>query len=262
VVTKTFEWWLILGNLLFIILAVIALLIMAAVYFFLPNGKKADSSISLRPRSVLANYFLVCKQPQFLLYALAGGIAMAGPFAYIVGSSDVYMNVYQLSEQQYGWAFAFIAFGMIGTTQLNHLLLGHYKSEQLVKVALVLQSLVGIVLAIGTYYYAYGLYSFTVLVFLFVATHGIMSPNITALSMAPFTRHAGSASALLGSLRLGMGAIASALVSFFHNGSSIPMTIIMLSCSIIGLVLLNSGLVIVRYRARKADAEREVSVLV
>lgn len=110
-VTAAFGW-----HWVFIILAGIALLIMAAVYFYLPLGKKADSTISLKPRSVLANYFVVSKQPQFLIYTLAGGIAMAGPFAYIVGSSDVYMNIYGLTEQQYGWAFALVAFGMIGTT--------------------------------------------------------------------------------------------------------------------------------------------------
>ncbi|HEY5691140.1 MAG TPA: multidrug effflux MFS transporter [Cyclobacteriaceae bacterium] len=256
-VTAAFGW-----HWVFIILAIIALLVMASVYFYLPDGKKPDISISLRPKSVLANYFLVSKQPQFLLYTLAGGIAMAGPFAYIVSSSDVYMNLYHLTEQQYGWAFAFVATGMIGSTQLNHLLLAHFRSQQLVKVALVLQTLVGIVLLVGTYYHAYGLYSFTLLVFLFVATHGIMSPNITALSMAPFIKHAGSASALLGSFRLGVGAFVSALVSILHDGTSMPMTFIMLCCSLIGLILLNSGLAVVRYRARKTDAEREVSVIV
>ncbi|MBZ0245072.1 MAG: multidrug effflux MFS transporter [Cyclobacteriaceae bacterium] len=256
-VTAAFGW-----HWVFIILAGIALLIMAAVYFYLPLGKKADSTISLKPRSVLANYFVVSKQPQFLIYTLAGGIAMAGPFAYIVGSSDVYMNIYGLTEQQYGWAFALVAFGMIGTTQLNHLLLRHFKSESLIKVALFYQTIVGVTLVGGLLYTGYDIFGFTALVFLFVAGHGIMSPNVTALSMAPFTKHAGSASALLGSFRLGVGAVVSALVSLLHDGTSLPMAIIMLMCSLIGLIILNSGNAVVKYRARRVDAEREVSVLV
>lgn len=256
-VTAAFGW-----HWVFIILAGIALLIMAAVYFYLPLGKKADSTISLKPRSVLANYFIVSKQPQFLIYTLAGGIAMAGPFAYIVGSSDVYMNIYGLTEQQYGWAFALVAFGMIGTTQLNHLLLRHFKSESLIKVALFYQTIVGVTLVGGLLYTGYDIFGFTALVFLFVAGHGIMSPNVTALSMAPFTKHAGSASALLGSFRLGVGAVVSALVSLLHDGTSLPMAIIMLMCSLIGLIILNSGNAVVKYRARRVDAEREVSVLV
>ena len=256
-VTASIGW-----HWVFILLAIIALIVMASVYFFLPAGRKGDPSISLKPKAVLANFYEVTKQPQFFIYTLAGGIAMAGPFAYIVGSSDVYMNIYHLSEQQYGWAFAFVAFGMIGTTQLNHVLLKRFNSEQLIKVALIHQSIVGIVLLIGTWYNWYGMYSFTALIFLFVAAHGIMSPNTTALSMAPFTKHAGSASALLGSFRLGVGAIVSALVSILHNGTSIPMAAIMLICAVTGLVLLNSGVAVVKYRARKADARKEVASLV
>lgn len=256
-VTAAFGW-----HWVFIILAGIALLIMAAVYFYLPVGKKADPTISLKPRAVLANFYIVSKQPQFLIYTLAGGIAMAGPFAYIVGSSDVYMNIYGLTEQQYGWAFALVAFGMIGTTQFNHLLLRYFKSESLIKVALFYQTIVGVTLVGGLLYTGYDIFGFTALVFLFVAGHGIMSPNVTALSMAPFTKHAGSASALLGSFRLGVGAVVSALVSLLHDGTSLPMAIIMLMCSLIGLIILNSGNAVVKYRARRVDAEREVSVLV
>lgn len=250
-VTAAFGW-----HWVFIILAAISLLIFAAVYFFLPEGKGADITISLRPKAVLSNFYQVTKQPQFIIYTLAGGIAMAGPFAYIVGSSDVYMNIYQLSEQQYGWAFALVAFGMIGTTQLNHWLLRHFKSESLIKVGLLYQTTIGLILVIGTMYYGYSIYAFTGLILLFVAGHGIMSPNVTALSMAPFTRHAGSASALLGSFRLGIAGFVSALVSVLHDGTSLPMAIIMLSCSLVGLIILNSGKAVVKYRARKLDAEK------
>lgn len=256
-VTAAFGW-----HWVFIILAGIAVLTMLSVHFFLPVGKKADLSISLKPKAVLANFYEVILHPQFLIYTLAGGIAMAGPFAYIVGSSDVYMNIYGLSEQQYGWAFAFIAFGMIGSTQFNHVLLRYFKSEMLIKVALLYQTVVGTALVLGTVYGGYSIYGFTSLVFLFVAGHGIMSPNVTALSMAPFTKHAGSASALLGSFRLGAGAVVSALVSLLHNGTSLPMTAIMLLCSLTGLIVLSIGNATVKHRARKLETKQEVSALV
>lgn len=251
-VTASFGWqW------VFIILAGIALLVMVGVHWLLPSGNKPDVTVSLKPKAVLKNYFTVSRNPQFLIYTLAGGFAMAGPFAYIVGSSDVYMNVYHLTEQQYGWAFAFVAFGMIGTTQTNHLLLRHFKSESLIKVALIYQTLIGLLLLIGTWYQWYGIYSFTFLVFLFVAGHGIMSPNITALAMAPFSKNAGSASALLGSFRLGAGAVVSAMVSILHDGTSLPMASMMLACALVGLIFLGSGKAVVRYRARKIDIDNE-----
>src|SRR6185312_9652168 len=85
----------------FIVLGAITLLIIAGVYFFLPEGRKADDTISLKPKAVLANFGEVIRNPQFFIYTAAGGLATAAPFAYIAGSSDVFMNIHHLTEKQY-----------------------------------------------------------------------------------------------------------------------------------------------------------------
>ena len=64
---------------------------------------------------------------------------------------------------------------------------------------------------------------------------GLTIPNASALALAPFTRLTGSASALLGSIQLAMGAIASAIVSIFHARSELPMIVVMFSCVLLSL---------------------------
>ncbi|MDX5438318.1 MAG: multidrug effflux MFS transporter, partial [Pontibacter sp.] len=195
--TAAFGW-----HSVFVILAAITALIMLGVYFALPEGRQADPNISLKPKPVLKSFITVLKQEQFLLYTLAGGIATAAPFAYIAGSADVFMNIYQVSEQEYGWIFAFLAFAMIGSTQLNHIILNKFKSEQVINFTLVYQTLVGILLVVGIYLGWYGKYSLIVLLFIFLTGQGLVNPNATALSLAPFTKTTGSAAALLGSFRM------------------------------------------------------------
>ena len=112
----------------FLVLAAITSLILIAIKWYLPVGASPDSSISLRPRKVVKNYLLVLKNRQFLIYMLVGGIAGAAPFAYIAGSADVFMNRYGISETGYGWIFALLATAMIGSTQMNHILLRNYTS--------------------------------------------------------------------------------------------------------------------------------------
>jgi len=51
----------------FIILALITTLILTTVVFFLPEGRSADTSISLKPKAVLSNFYIVLKHPQFLI---------------------------------------------------------------------------------------------------------------------------------------------------------------------------------------------------
>lgn len=235
-VTVAFGW-----QSIFFILAALTILILASVYFVLPGGKGPDPTLSLLPKPVLRNFRTVIRQPQFLLYTTAGGIATAAPFAYIAGSADVFMNLYDVSEQMYGWIFAFIAFFIIGSTQLNHLFLRRFKSEQVIKATLLYQAVMGIFLGIGVWLVWFNTYELVVVIALFLAGHGLTNPNATALSLAPFSKHTGSAASLAGSFRMGIGGLVSALVSIFHNGTAMPMVGVMVGCILIGLVILAIG---------------------
>lgn len=241
--TTAFGW-----NSIFIILAVITTLILIGIYYVLPDGRPPDPSISLRPQAVLGSFFTVLRQPQFLTYALTGGIATAAPFAYISGSPDVFMNIYKVSEQEYGWIFAFLAIAIIAPNQLNHLLLKRFKSEQIIYATLVYQSVVGLALVVGTWAGWYGQYSLIGVLFLFLCGQGLTGPNASALSLAPFVRHAGSAAALMGSFRMGFGGIVSGAVSVLHNNTALPMVGLMMICAVSGLVILLIGQRAISYR--------------
>lgn len=255
-VTATFGW-----HAVFVILAVITLLILVAAYFFLPLGKPADPTFSLKPSAVARNFYSVVRNPQFLIYTAAGGLATAAPFAYIAGSSDVFMVQYGLSEQQYGWVFALLAFAMIGSTQLNHILLKKFTSQSIIKFTLVYQSLFGILLVVGTYYQWYSIYTLVAVMFIFFTGQGLTGPNTAALSLAPFSKNAGSASALMGSWRLGAGGIISAIVSLFHNNTAMPMVAVMATCALISLTILYAGNSRVKYNARKKQVAESASVI-
>lgn len=226
---------------IFIILAGLTMAILVAVYYVLPDGKGPDPTLSLRPGPVLGNFYKVIRQRQFLVYTLAGGIATAAPFAYIAGSADVFMNIYHVSAKEYGWIFTFIAFFIIGSSQFNHFLLKKFTSAQLIRTALLYQTGTGIVLCLGMALEWFDKYQLVGLIALFLTGHGVTNPNTNAMALAPFSKHTGSAASLIGSFRMGMGALVSALVSIFHNGTAIPMLAVMLFCASAGLIILLVG---------------------
>ena len=246
----------------FWLLAIITVLIIGSVYLVLPEGKKADPGLSLRPKAVLKNFYGVTREPQFILYTLAGGIAMSAPFAYIAASADVFINVYGASEREYGWIFAIIASGIIGSAQLNHWLLKRFTNQQLVKYTMLFQTVVGSLLIAGVYFDVFSKWALVAATFAFLAGQGITGPNCTALALAPFTRHTGSAASLLGSFRMAIGGAMSVVVSAWHDGSALPMVTTMVLCVMMGLLVLAVKRVTVRYRARKKAVEDEGSVLV
>jgi MFS transporter, DHA1 family, multidrug resistance protein len=235
-VSSAFGW-----QSIFYILAGIAGVTILLVYFKMPNGRMPDRSLSLLPRPIIAGFLEVSKVPQFYTYAFAGAIASSGLYAYIAGSPFVFMELYHVSQKQYGWIFAIIAMGLITASQVNTLLLRKYSSEQIIRVTLFCQCLAGLALVLGAYFNFLGLYSTIFLIWVFLSTQGFAFPNSSALSLAPFSKNAGTASALMGAIQLGIGAVSTALVSIFNNGTAMPMAVVMCCCAVSSFTVLLIG---------------------
>jgi DHA1 family bicyclomycin/chloramphenicol resistance-like MFS transporter len=251
-ITAVFGW-----QYVFVALTLMGAGILTAVHYYLPESKKPDPTLSLKPKHITIGFINVIKEPQFYTYAFTGSVAAAGLYAYIGGSPYVFMEIFKVSEKQYGWIFALIAMGLIGASQLNSVLLKTYTSEQIIKMALFCQTITGILLFTGTMLHWLDVFSTIFFIFIFLCCQGFTFPNSSALSLAPFSRNAGSASALLGGIQMSIGAFTSALVSFLNNHTALPMTGVMACCAFGSFAILNIGTRIIRYRANIADVEQQ-----
>jgi MFS transporter, DHA1 family, multidrug resistance protein len=225
----------------FIVLAFIAVLMFILVIFWLPESRQPDPNFSLKPLPIVRTFRSVLKEPQFYTYALAGGVSSAGLFAYLSGSPFVFMKLYGVTGHQYGQIFALIAAGLIGSSQLNNFFLKKYSSKQLMTTLMIFQAVIGGTLAMGTVTGFLGLYGTIFLIFLFLGCQGFIFPNSAALSMAPFAKEAGTASALMGALQMAMGAVSSSIVGFLNTRTAIPMAAVMAACPLIGIAILTLG---------------------
>ena len=242
---------------IFIILTILAVLLLMAVVIWLPESKQADPTYSLQPKPILQSFWIVLQQPQFFTYAVTGAISSAGLFAYLAGSPYVFMELFGTTEQQYGGIFALIAAGLITSSQLNNWLLKKYSSQQIVKATLAIQTIAGIVLFGATALGWLNLYSTIALIFVYLSCQGFNFPNSSALSMAPFTQHAGSASALMGAIQMGVGALASAAVGLFIPHNALPMAGVMAACVLLAWVLLFFSTRKTTFNARPEDVEEQ-----
>lgn len=224
---------------IFLVLAVITTCILVAVIFFLPESKGPNPEMSLMPRPITQSYWQVFKNRQFFTYAFAGGLASSGLYAYLAGSPYIMITLYGLNEKQYGLVFALIASALIAASQLNRYLLNKYSSEKIARTALIVQSAIGLVLVICCIAGYINLFWMIALIFLFLGSQGFVFPNTSALALSPFNKLAGSASALLGSLQMACGALTSGLVSYFHNGTTIPMAAVMAGCACLSMFILS-----------------------
>lgn len=245
-VTTAFGW-----HAVFLVLMVLGVVNLVASIFGLPDNYLPDKTLSLKPKPILKNFIAVLAEPQFYTYAFTGAIAFSGLFAYVAGSPLLFMDIFALSEENYGWVFAFLSIGLIGSGQLNTLMLKKYSSEQLIFGSLIVQSVTGIIFLTGSINGWFGLAETIFLLFIFLSCLGFANPNTSALSLAPFSKNAGSASALMGAVQMGLGTLASIGVSLFDTRSSLPMVAIMASTSLLALTVLFFGRKTIR---NKVDA--------
>jgi DHA1 family bicyclomycin/chloramphenicol resistance-like MFS transporter len=208
---------------IFVALSCFTLAVALTVMFLLPEPHRPDSGISLAPRPMIQNFLRIFTHPQFCMYALAGAFSFAGLFAYVAGSPIIFMERFRVNEKMFGVIFAVLTGGFIGGSQLNILLLRRFSSRRIFSVALCLQVGIGIVFVTGAFLGWYGMTATSALFFLFLSCIGMTYPNAAAIALAPFSRNVGSASALLGFIQMGIGALISTGIGFFGATSVIAL---------------------------------------
>lgn len=235
-VTSYWGW-----HIVFLILMCMGVFVLIASQMGLPKTHEPDLSISLKPKPIINGFVAIIKEPQFYTYALTGSVAFSGLFTYVAASPILFMSILKVDAQIYGWIFAFMSLSFIGSSQLNSLLLRRFSSEQIIFGALIAQIIISTAFLILAINGILGLYGTIAMLFLFLACLGISNPNTAGLTLAPFAKNTGSASALMGATQLGIGALASFSVGVFVKNSMVPMVAIMTCTSIIAFIILNIG---------------------
>jgi DHA1 family bicyclomycin/chloramphenicol resistance-like MFS transporter len=192
----------------------------------LPSARRVRQPIT----DMLAVYWSLLCDRRFMGYALSGALIFAGLLAYISGSPFVFIELFDVPPDQFGFFFGTNAFGIILASQVNRWLVGRVDTQRIVRIVLPVAMTAGIVLVVDAYSGFGGFPGILVPLFCYIACHGFVLPNTTALAMAPHGRVAGSASALLGTLQFVLGAIAGSLIGVFANGTPVPMAAVVAGC--------------------------------
>ena len=222
----------------FVVLAIFAVLMIACVFFFLPEGQQPDPSISLKPKPIINGFKRVLFEPLFYVFTLAGSLSFAGLFVYVAGSPAIFMEEFGVSPRTYSFIFAGLSVGFITSSQFNHLLAKRFSSKQILRTVLIFQASVAIGFLIAAITGHCGFVPTLCFLFLILACCGLTYPNAAAIALSPFKRNAGTASALLGFIQIGLGGFISACVGMLHFKGSLATALIMAASASLAVLLL------------------------
>ena len=236
---------------IFISLTAFSALASLAVALGLPESMPAS-----HPRQPLAGalkqYRSLLGDRIFLGHALTGGIAMAGMFSYIAGSPFVFIKLYGVPAEHYGWLFGTNAAGFILIAQLNARLVGKRGPAFLLSRTIWIYLAAALVLLAITGLRTEQLWPLLVPLFVCIASLGCIIPNASACAMNGQWARAGSASAMLGCLQFSVAAGAAAMVGVLHDGTAVPMALVISICGALAVGIS----VLTRRLQNKRDAMR------
>jgi len=215
----------------FWVLAAYAAIWLALIAVFLPESLPLERRRRQPIGDVLAVYWRLARDRSYMGHALSGALVFAGLLAYIAGSPVVFIEQFHVSPERYGLFFGTNAFGIIAASQINRWLATRVDARRIVSVVLLVAMTAGVTLLVDAYSGFGGFAGILVPLFCFIACHGFVLPNTTALAMAPHGQVAGSASAFLGTLQFVLGATAGSLVGAFANGTPVPLAAVVAGCS-------------------------------
>ncbi|QHC99428.1 Bcr/CflA family drug resistance efflux transporter [Pseudomonas sp. S04] len=232
---------------IFIALTAFSALSALAVAMGLPESLPAN-----QPRQPLSGalrqYGLLLADKVFLGHALTGGVAIAGMFAYIAGSPFVFIKLYGVPPEHFGWLFGLNAAGFILVAQLNARLLSKRGPAFLLARAVWVYLAAGLTLLAVSTLHTEQLWPLLIPLFICIASLGCIIPNAAACAMNGQGARAGSASAMLGCLQFSVAAGAAALVGVLHDGTAMPMAMVISLCGIlvVSVAMLTRRLQVVR----------------
>ncbi len=219
----------------FVVMALFGAVLLLASWKLLPETNRQKDQHALSPLHMLGNYGRLLTDPVFLGSTLTLSFLFAGMFSFISGGSFVLIDVIGVRPEHFGFCFAAVIAGFMIGSQVAARLTHRVGSHRMIAAGLTLAMLGALALA-GLA--AAGVQTVVSIIgpmtAMFMAA-GMSLPNCTAIAIAPHARIAGSASALLGFMQMGIATVAGWIVGLVHNGTSLPMTLVIVSTTLVSL---------------------------
>lgn len=210
----------------------LGILLFLLIFFALKESVPHLKRQKFSHKETLKSYRFVLKDKPFILYVSCASLVLAAMFAYITGSSFVFINFFGLSERDFGLLFGLNALGFVIFANINAKMVRKIDSEKILFYALIIMLISTLILFVNSLIKP-NFWLFELSIFTSIALLGFIAPNTTTLAMARFKDHSGTASAVLGTSQFALAGVISFIVSAVGANTPVILALIMLICVVL-----------------------------
>tara|TARA_B100000676_G_scaffold313284_1_gene393005 strand:- start:5247 stop:6440 length:1194 start_codon:yes stop_codon:yes gene_type:complete len=204
----------------------------------LPLGRRSQPGI----RPLLRGYGRVLTHRQALGYVLSGGVSFGALFAFLSGAPFVFIEFYGVAPEHLGYIFTLNVIGVLAGGWLNSKLVISQGVREMMKIGVWLLVAGAAILFVLIYTDVWGVWGVVAGIVVFTLPLNVINANAAAGALEYFPDNAGTASAVVGSVRYGCGAVSGVCVGVLHDGTALPMGIVILGCSALSILFLSAML--------------------
>jgi DHA1 family bicyclomycin/chloramphenicol resistance-like MFS transporter len=217
--------------------ALLGAVCLVGVHFRLHESLAPADARPLEAAHIRSAYGRLLHDRTFVGASLVCGFSSAGMFAYIASAPFVFINLYKVPPQRFGWLFGAIAAGVITASQVNGRMMHGVPLWRVLRIANLVQLAAGLVLLAAALTGIGGLAGIFVPVFVYVSSGGFVFPNGSAIAMMRHGQIAGMASALLGTNQFTIAAIATIALGTIESSTALPMAVVIAGCAVASTAL-------------------------
>ena len=207
----------------FIFVAVYGVAALAGVIFALPETIRSRSPQAMKVGVMLGNYARLLRSRAYLGYLLIAAFATSGLFAFLAGSSFVFVSVIGTGEEGFGLLFGIVMAGNITGSTIGSRLVARLGIDRMLQYSTALMLVSGLAVALLAWARVTHPLAIVVPMFAFMVAFMTTMPQATAGALTPFPEMAGSASSLLSFCQLLLASTAALLVGMTFDGTQRPM---------------------------------------
>jgi len=226
-VLEFFPW-----QAIFTILFALGILLFIFIFFGLDESAEIKSDAAISVAAVARDYGEILRNKEFMRYTLGFAVAMSALFAYITGSSFIFLDYYGLSERAFGAIFGINALGMTLVSALNAKLVQKREPAALLNFGLIAMFAMSLIL-LACSMLDLPFICFELSLFALLSSLGFIAPNATTLAMALFKGgRSGAASAVLGTTQFAIAGAVSFIVGAVGANEPLLLAGVMIICAL------------------------------
>ena len=203
-------------RVLFVILGAYGAVLLGLVWRFPETNERRDPRAT-KLRSLAVNYATLITSRAFIGQVVLTSLAVGGFYASQTLTPFVLMGRLGLSSQVFGWLTALLMVSYLVGSLATNRLLRVFALSRLVVAGALMVLMAALSLAAALRFGGVGVVEIIAPMCLWMVGFAFIMPGVTTTALALFPRNAGSASALMGALQMGMGFVGAALCSLFTD---------------------------------------------